>query len=127
MQNLTAILAVIGVCALASTAAAQSPAPDAEQKPAPSATTVDGLEDLQKAASDLSRAVEAVVASAAANPELKAAALKVAAGAVGVAQQSLADQLKMIQVALSAAAREIAAAQTANAQKATQPAQTPSK
>lgn len=87
----------------------------------------EALDNLQKAAADLSKAVEVAVTKVASSPELKTAALQIAAGAVNVAQQSLAEQLRMIEAALNAAARQIAAAQSANAQKSAPATQTPSK
>ncbi len=77
----------------------------------------ESLANLQKAAEDLSKAVEVAATKIVNNPELKVAALQVAAGAVGLAQQSLAQQLKTIEAALNAAARQIAVAQSSIAKK----------
>ena len=128
MRKLSAILAGCLLFAAASAAQAQSTGPspvaaDSTAKAATQPSPQEALDNLQKAAEDLSKAVEVAVAKIANSPEIRTTALQIAAGAVTVAQQSLAEQLKTIEAALNAAARQIAAAQAANSAKS----QTPTK
>ncbi len=122
MRRTSLILAVTALVGLSATARAQSPLVNPQAADTTSATRAQptpeqALDNLQKAAEDLSKAVEAAAAKVVNNPEIQVAALQVAAGAVSLAQQSLADQLKLIEAALNAAARQIAAAQTSIAKK----------
>ncbi len=128
MRKLSGILALIAILVTAQESRAQA-ADTSTSKPATKAqpTTEEALDNLQKAAAELSRAVEVAVTKVANSPELKSAALQIAANAVTVAQQSLGEQLKMIEAALNAASRQIAAAQTANTQKSVPATQAPSK
>ena len=125
MRKLSGLLAVAALFVMASVTEAQSGTPGVTDSTVKAAqpTPQEALDNLQKAAEDLSKAVEVAVAKVANSPELKTAALQIAAGAVTVAQQSLAEQLKTIEAALNAAARQISAAQAANAAKS----QTPTK
>lgn len=130
MRRLSAFLVFAALLAAARVSNAQNVIVTADSSTAKGAATRqptpdEALENLQKAAADLSKAVEVAVAKVANSPELRTAALQIAAGAVVVAQNSLAEQLKMIEAALNAAARQIAAAQAA--QKAAPSGQTPSK
>ena len=126
MRKLSGLLALAALFVMASVTQAQSgavaPAVSDSSAKAAQPTPQEALDNLQKAAEDLSKAVEVAVAKVANSPELKTAALQVAAGAVTIAQQSLAEQLKTIEAALNAAARQIAAAQAANAAKSQTPA-----
>lgn len=122
MQKLSGLLAFLALVAISGTARAQAtpltPQPAdsvAEKRVQP--TPEQALENLQKAAEDLSKAVEVAASKIVNNPEFQVAALQVAAGAVSLAQHSLADQLKTIEAALNAAARQIAAAQGSIAKK----------
>ena len=130
-MRLLLAIAALTTLTVASPATAQSAVTTdttaAQRSPSAQVSTDEALDNLQKAAAELSRAVEIAAVKIANNPEIKTAALQVAAGAVSVAQQSLAEHLKMIEAALNAAARQIAAAQTANVAKAAPATQTPSK
>lgn len=122
MRKLSALLVVLAVAGISASARAQtgSVIPQDADTAAPKQvqpTPEQALDNLQKAAEDLSKAVEVAAAKIVNNPEIQVAALQVAAGAVSLAHQSLADQLKMIEAALNAAARHIAAAQSSIAKK----------
>ncbi len=116
---LLAFLALVGVSAAAEAQASVSTqqVTDSAANKRTQPTPEQALDNLQKAAEDLSKAVEVVAVKVVNSPEIQVAALQVAAGAVSFAQQSLADQLKMIEAALNAAVRQIAAAQTSIAKK----------
>lgn len=65
--------------------------------------------ELQKSLDDLAAAVQALALRIATDPELKAAALKVASGFVDTAQQAVTEQSVVLQDALKTAAERIAA------------------
>lgn len=69
------------------------------------------VRQLERAASDLARAVEQTVRTTANNPELRVTALKLAAGALAVAQQTLIQNADVLERLLADAARQIAHAQ----------------
>jgi hypothetical protein len=69
--------------------------------------------ELQKSLDELSAAVQTLALRIASDPELKAAAMQVAAGFVNTAHQVVTEQSVVIQEALKTAADRIAAAQTA--------------
>lgn len=122
MKKSSFLLAFAALVGISAHAAAQGTAPtasvtDSASKAATQPTPDEALANLQKAAADLSKAVEVAAAKIVGNPEIQVAALQVAAGAVSLAQHSLADQLKMIEAALNAAARQIASAQSSIAKK----------
>jgi len=65
--------------------------------------------ELQKSLDDLAAAVQALALRIASDPQLKAAALKVATGFVNTAQQVVTEQSVVLQDALKTAADRIAA------------------
>lgn len=69
------------------------------------------VRQLERAASDLAKAVEQTVRATANNPELRVSALKLAAGALAVTQQTLLQNADVLQRLLADAARQIALAQ----------------
>ena len=102
--------------ALASPLSAQSSSPaqrdsaakgDIQLSPAADST----VREIQRAADELASAVQAAVVAAVNKPEVRIAALQVAAGAVAMAQLTLTQQIELIQSALAAAGKQIAAAQ----------------
>src|SRR4051812_10523733 len=105
MKKSSILLAVIALFAGATVARAQNPTAAAPRTDSSAVqanvSPQEALDNLQKAAEDLSKAVEVAVTKIAKSPELKTAALQVAAGAVNLAQQSLAEQLKTIEAALN--------------------------
>ncbi len=68
------------------------------------------IADVQRAAEDLTMAVQAAVKKAAEDPALKLAALKVATNAVNAAQVVVTQQISTLQTMLDSLAREIAVA-----------------
>ncbi len=77
--------------------------------------------ELQKSLDDLAAAVQALALRIASDPELKAAAMKVASGFVNTAQQVVTEQSVVLQGALKTAAERIAAAQSAQHERAKKP------
>ncbi len=71
------------------------------------------LRELERAAAQLARAVEQTVRHTANNPELRISAMKLAAGALAVAQQTLIQNADVLERMLADAARQIASAQAA--------------
>lgn len=69
------------------------------------------VRQLERAATELARAVEQTVRTTANNPELRVSALKVASGALAVAQQTLVQNADLLERLLADAARHIAHAQ----------------
>jgi uncharacterized membrane protein YccC len=109
-------LLLVLIAGFAATSAARSQQPTAKA-PAPARKTVqqeDSLKlkpspELQKSLDDLAAAVQALALRIASDPELKAAALKVASGFVNTAQQVVVEQSVVVQDALKTAAERIAA------------------
>lgn len=67
------------------------------------------IADVKRAADDLAIAVQEVVRKVTESPELKVAALKLAANAVNAAQVVVAQQALTLQATLEALAKEVAA------------------
>lgn len=114
-------LLVVLVLGLAAASAARSQQPtNVPDKVKASADTVEfkPSPELQKSLEDLAAAVQALALRIAGDPEVKAAAMHVASGAVNTAQQVIAEQSVYIQEALKTAAERISAAQSAEHQKA---------
>jgi Skp family chaperone for outer membrane proteins len=110
-------LLLVLVIGLAATSAARSQQPTntpAANAPTPVSDTVSlkPSPELQKALEDLAAAVQALAQKIASDPQIKAAAMQVASGAVTTAQQVVAEQSVAIQEALKTAAERISAAQT---------------
>lgn len=78
-----------------------------------SASADSALRELERAASELARAVEQTVRQTANNPELRVQAMKLAAGALAVAQQTLVRNADLLERMLAEASRQIALAQAA--------------
>ena len=111
-------LLLILVAGLATTSAARSQQPTVKA-PANDKRTIDSLKikpspELQKSLDDLAVAVQALALRIASDPELKAAAMKVASGFVNTAQQVVSEQSVALQGALKTAAERIAASQSAH-------------
>ena len=119
MKRLALLLCL--VAGLAATSAARSQQPTSKA-PAPEKRTIqrdDSLKikpspELQKSLDALSVAVQALALRIATDPELKAAAMKVASGFVNTAQQVVSEQSVVLQGALKTAAERIAASQSAH-------------
>ena len=119
MKRLALLLCL--VAGLAATSAARSQQPSAKA-PAPDKRSIqrdDSLKikpspELQKSLDDLAGAVQALALRIASDPELKAAAMKVASGFVNTAQQVVTEQSVALQGALKTAAERIAASQSAH-------------
>ena len=118
-------LLLVLVCGLAATSAARSQtAKDSVVKPkAQPADTVDfkPSPELQKSLEDLAAALQALGQRIASDPQIRAAAIQVASGAVTTAQQVVAEQSVHIEEALKAAAERISAAQSSQHQKVKKP------
>lgn len=78
-----------------------------------SAAADSALRDLERAATELAKAVEQTVRETANNPELRITAMKLAAGALAVAQQTLVQNADTLERMLAEASRQIASAQAA--------------
>ncbi len=76
------------------------------------------LRDLERAAAGLARAVQETIRQTADNPELRITAMKLAAGAVAIAQQTLIQNADVLERILAEASRHIAAAQAAQEARA---------
>jgi hypothetical protein len=118
-------LLLVLVCGLAAASAARSQtAKDPVAKPkAQPADTVDfkPSPELQKSLEDLAAALQALGQRIASDPQIRAAAMQVASGAVTTAQQVVAEQSVHIEEALKAAAERISAAQTNQRRRSKQP------
>ncbi len=86
-----------------------------------SASADSALRELERAAAQLGRAVEQTVRHTANNPELRISAMKLAAGALAVAQQTLMQNADVLERMLADAARQIASAQAALEARAAPP------
>ena len=122
-----ALLLVLFAC-LATTSAARSQQPTAKTSTAgkQSAQRDDSLKlkpspELQRSLDELAAAVQALALRITSDPELKAAAMQVAAGFVTTAHQVVTEQSVVIQEALKTAADRIATAQSAQPQRAKKP------
>lgn len=78
-----------------------------------SAAADSALREVERAATELAKAVEQTVRQTANNPELRLSAMKLAAGALAVAQQALVQNAHTMEKMLAEAARQIASAQAA--------------
>jgi hypothetical protein len=110
-----AILLVL-LIGLASTSAARSQQPDSPSKAKASAqddsVSFKPSPELQKSLQDLALAVQSLAQRIASDPEIKAAAVRVASGLVTTTQQVVEEESGAIQQALKTAADKIAAAQS---------------
>jgi hypothetical protein len=124
MKRLALLLVL--VLGLAATSAARSQQPGNEPAAKSKAQPTDTVDfkpspELEKALGDLAAAVQALAQRIASDPQIKAAAMNVATGAVTTAQQVVAEQSVTIQEALKAAAERISAAQSGMHQKTKKP------
>ncbi|MGI8619276.1 MAG: hypothetical protein ACR2L6_09345 [Gemmatimonadaceae bacterium] len=78
-----------------------------------SASADSALRELERAAAELARAVEQTVRQTANNPEIRLTALKLAAGALAIAQQTLIQNADVLERMLAEASRQMASAQAA--------------
>ena len=114
MKRIAVLLVLFAGFATTSAARSQQPT---VKVPAPSKQTVqhdDSVKlkpspELQKSLDDLAAAVQALALRIASDPELKAAAMKVASGFVNTAQQVVTEQSVVLQDALKTAAERLAA------------------
>ena len=115
MKRIALLLVLVIGLAATSAARSQQPTGSPAAKPTTSASDTVSLKpspELQKALDDLAAAVQALAQKIASDPQIKAAAMQVASGAVTTAQQVFAEQSDAIQEALKAAAERISVAQT---------------
>ena len=122
MKPILLLLSAAIVLALASAPSAQAqsaPTPRAACDSVPadcarlSAAADSAVRELERAATELARAVEQTVRQTANNPELRLQAMKLAAGALAVAQQTLVQNADLLERMLAEAARQMAVAQAA--------------
>ena len=110
-----AILLVL-LIGLATTSAARSQQPDNPSKAKASAqddsVSFKPSPELQKSLQELALAVQSLAQRIASDPEIKAAAVRVASGLVTTTQQVVEEESGAIQQALKSAADKIAAAQS---------------
>jgi hypothetical protein len=113
MKRIALLFVLVMGLAAASAARSQQPGNDSATKAKRKAVadTVDfkPSPELQKSLEDLAAAVQALALRIAQDPQVKAAAMQVASGAVTTAQQVIAEQSVHIQEALKAAADRISA------------------
>ena len=125
MKRIALLLVLLIGLAVTSAARWQQPAartPSARSK----AQTRDSVlfkpsPELQKALDDLAAAVQALAARIASDPEIKAAAMRVASGVVMTAHQVVAEQSVAIEGALKTAAERISASQASPHQHSRNP------
>jgi len=119
-----AILLVL-LIGLATTSAARSQQPDNPSKAKASAqddsVSFKPSPELQKSLQDLALAVQSLAQRIASDPEIKAAAVRVASGLVTTTQQVGEEESGAIQQALKSAADKIAAAQSVPPEKPRKP------
>ncbi|HEX2602007.1 MAG TPA: hypothetical protein VHL32_07800 [Gemmatimonadaceae bacterium] len=119
-----AILLVL-LIGLATTSAARSQQPDNPSKAKASAqddsVSFKPSPELQKSLQDLALAVQSLAQRIASDPEIKAAAVRVASGLVTTTQQVVEEESGAIQQALKSAADKIAAAQSVPPEKPRKP------
>ncbi|HEY3114464.1 MAG TPA: hypothetical protein VGJ62_12340 [Gemmatimonadaceae bacterium] len=124
MKRIALLLVLVVGLAATSAARSQQPTKVPATKPAPSVGDTVSLKpspELQKALDDLAAAVQALALKIASDPQIKAAAMQVASGAVTTAQQVVAEQSVAIQEALRTAAERISAAQANPHQRSKKP------
>jgi len=124
MKRLALLLVLVLGLAATSAARSQQPAKDAGSKAKAGVTDTVDLKpsrELEKSLEDLAAAVQALAVRIASDPQIKAAAMQVASGAVTTAQQVVAEQSVQIQEALKTAAERISAAQSSQHQKVKKP------
>ena len=78
-----------------------------------SASADSAVRALERAATELAKAVEQTVRQTANNPELRLQTMRVAASALAVAQQTLIQNADLLERMLAEAARQLASAQAA--------------
>lgn len=78
-----------------------------------SAAADSAVRDLERAATELAKAVEQTVRETANDPQLRITAMKLAAGALAVAQQTLIQNADTLERMLAEASRQMASAQAA--------------
>lgn len=78
-----------------------------------SAAPDSALREVERAATELAKAVEQTVRQTANDPQLRITALKLAAGALAVAQQTLIQNADTLERMLAEASRQMASAQAA--------------
>ncbi len=108
MKNTHAIVFAVAFAGAAASVGAQTPT-------TPPRTTVDSRDsvtvaDVQRAADELARTVQAVVKKVTESPELKVAALNLAKESVNAAQVVVNQQAQTLQSVLETLSREVAAA-----------------
>jgi ABC-type glycerol-3-phosphate transport system substrate-binding protein len=118
MMKRLALLMVL-VLGLAAASAARSQQPSGEPTPKSKAQPRDTVDfkpspELQKALEDLAAAVQSLALRIASDPQIKAAAMNVASGAVTTAQQVVSEQSVHIQEALKTASERISSAQSSH-------------
>lgn len=119
MIKRAALLLVLVVClAAASGARPQQPQVSGRKSAGAGSQRRDSVEiepspEFQKSLEDLAAAVQALAHKIASDPQIRAAAMHVASGAVTTAQQVVAEQSVALQGALKTAGERIAAAQSA--------------
>ena len=119
MKRIALLFVLVMGLAAASAARSQQPGNESGRSKRPVADTVDfkPSPELQKSLEDLAAAVQALATRIAQDPQVKAAAMQVASGAVTTASQVIAEQSVHIQEALKAAADRISASQIEQHQK----------
>ena len=123
MKRIALLLVLVVGLAATSAARSQQPTKVPATKPSSVSDTVSlkPSPELQKALDDLAAAVQALALKIASDPQIKAAAMQVASGAVTTAQQVVAEQSVAIQEALKTAAERISAAQANPHQRSKKP------
>ena len=119
MKRIALLFVLVMGLAAASAARSQQPGNESGRSKRPAADTVDfkPSPELQKSLEDLAAAVQALATRITQDPQVKAAAMQVASGAVSTASQVIAEQSVHIQEALKAAADRISASQIEQHQK----------
>lgn len=126
MKRIALLLVLIAGLGVTSAARSQQPTDKAPASGKQTAHRADSLKikpspELQKSLDDLAAAVQALALRIASDPELKAAAMRVASGFVATAQQVVTEQAVVLQDALKTAAERIAAGQSTQHERVKKP------
>lgn len=126
MKRIALLVALFAGLATTSAARSQqptvkSPSPGKQRVQRDDSVKLKPSPELQKSLDDLAAAVQALALRIASDPELKAAAMKVASGFVNTAQQVVTEQSVVLQDALKTAADRLAAAQSVQHERTKKP------
>jgi hypothetical protein len=121
MKRIALLMVLLIGLAATSAARSQQPTPSKSNSQDADSVLLKPSPELQKSLDDLAAAVQALMHRIASDPQIKAAAVQVATGAVTTAQQVVAEQSVNIANALKKAADQISASQAIPPEHAKKP------